>query len=150
MRSGYRSSYPRKWRSCARRVDLTVDLEIEAYQTIIPGQTRECDVANHTKKRMAELGVGDSWSPDQNPNVNSGFPRGHSGPTEKVIVPGDFIQTDFGIKVFGVWCTDYQRFAYVLAPGQTEPPPEDLKKVGECRTRQSSGARGDETGDPWL
>jgi Xaa-Pro aminopeptidase len=45
-----------------------------------------------------------------------------------VIEPGDFIQTDFGIKVFDVWCTDYQRFAYVLAPGQTEPPPEDLKK----------------------
>lgn len=107
---------------------LTVDLEIEAYQTVMPGQTRECDVANHIKKRMAELGVGDSWSPDQNPNVNSGFPRGHSGPTQKVIEAGDFIQTDFGIKVFGVWCTDYQRFAYVLGSGQTEPPPEDMKK----------------------
>ncbi|MGD9375540.1 MAG: M24 family metallopeptidase [Anaerolineae bacterium] len=111
-----------------RAGELTVALEIEAYGTIIPGQTRDRDVGNYIKKRMAELGVGDSWSPEQNPNVNSGFPRGHSGPTEKVIEPGDFIQTDFGIKVFDVWCTDYQRFAYVLAPGQTEPPPEDLKK----------------------
>lgn len=27
-----------------------------------------------------------------------------------------------------LWCTDYQRFAYVLAPGQTEAPPEALEK----------------------
>jgi Xaa-Pro aminopeptidase len=106
---------------------LTVELELDAYSTIIPGKTRDCDVANHIKARMVELGVGDSWSPDTNPNVNSGFPRGHSGPNEKVIMPGDFIQTDFGIKVFDVWCTDYQRFAYVLAPGQTEPPAEALR-----------------------
>jgi len=85
-------------------------------------------VARYIKGRMAELGVEDAWAADQNPNVNSGFPRGHAGPTDKVIQPGDFIQTDFGIKVFGVWCTDYQRFAYVLAPRQTEAPPEALHK----------------------
>jgi Xaa-Pro aminopeptidase len=45
-----------------------------------------------------------------------------------VIQPGDFIQTDFGIKVHGVWCTDIQRFAYVLAPGETTPPPEALER----------------------
>jgi Xaa-Pro aminopeptidase len=77
---------------------------------------------------MAELGVEDAWAPEQNPNVNSGIPRGHSGPSAKVIQPGDFIQTDFGIKVHGIWCTDYQRFAYVLAPGETEPPSEALQK----------------------
>jgi len=112
---------------------LTVQLEVEAYQGAIPGQTRECDMSDYIRKRMAELGVGDSWAPDQNPIVNSGFPRGHSGATEKKIEPGDFITIDFGIKVFGVWCTDYQRFAYVLAPGQTEPPPEDLKKWENAR-----------------
>ena len=106
---------------------LTVQLEIEAYNTVVPGKTRDCDVAAFLKQRMAELGVDDGWSPEHNPNVNSGIPRGHSGPNEKVIRPGDFIQTDFGIKVYGVWCTDYQRFAYVLAPGQTEPPPEALQ-----------------------
>ncbi len=108
--------------------ELTVQLQQEAYAQVIPGVTRDCDVARYIKDRMAELGVEDGWSPDQNPNVNSGFPRGHAGPTDKVILPGDFIQTDFGIKVFGVWCTDYQRFAYVLEPGQTEAPPEALYK----------------------
>ena len=27
-----------------------------------------------------------------------------------------------------MWCTDIQRFAYVLAPGETQPPPEALEK----------------------
>jgi Xaa-Pro aminopeptidase len=107
---------------------LTVQLQIEAYRTVVPGKTRDSDVARYIKGRMAELGVEDSWSPDQNPNVNSGIPRGHSSATDKVIQPGDFIQTDFGIKVYGIWCTDYQRFAYVLAPGETEPPAEALQK----------------------
>ena len=44
--------------------------------------------------------------------------------TEKIIQPGDVIQTDFGIKAYDIWCTDIQRFAYVLKPGETEPPPE--------------------------
>jgi Xaa-Pro aminopeptidase len=111
-----------------RAGQLTIELEIEAYKTIVPGQTRDCDVARHIKQRMAELGVGDSWSAATNPNVNSGIAKGHAGPDDKVIGPGDFIQTDFGIKVYDVWCTDYQRFAYVLAPGETVPPPEAMHK----------------------
>jgi len=111
-----------------RAGELTVQLQQEAYAQVIPGVTRDSDVAKFIKRRMVELGVHDAWAPAQNPNVNSGYPRGHSGATDKVIEPGDFIQTDFGIKVYGVWCTDYQRFAYVLAPGETKPPAEALAK----------------------
>lgn len=107
---------------------LTEQLEKEAYATIVPGTTRDSDVARFLKKRMKELGVEDAWAPDQNPNVNSGPDRGHSHATDRIIRPGDFIQTDFGIKVHGIWCTDIQRFAYVLAPGETEPPKEALDK----------------------
>ncbi|NMO17712.1 aminopeptidase P family protein [Pyxidicoccus fallax] len=107
---------------------LTSQLEVEAYRAVVPGKTRDVDVANFLKRRMAELGVGDAWAPDQNPNVQSGPTRGHSHATERVIQPGDFIQTDFGIRVGGMWVTDIQRFAYVLAPGQTQPPKEALEK----------------------
>jgi Xaa-Pro aminopeptidase len=107
---------------------LTAQLEVEAYRTVVPGKTRDVDVARFLKKRMAELGVGDAWAPDQNPNVNSGPTRGHSHATERVIQPGDFIQTDFGIRVEGMWVTDIQRFAYVLAPGEKHPPKEALEK----------------------
>ncbi|MFY0567732.1 M24 family metallopeptidase [Archangium lansingense] len=111
-----------------RAAALTASLQEEAYRTVVPGKTRDSDVARFLKKRIAELGVEDGWQPDQNPNVNSGPDRGHSHATERVIQPGDFIQTDFGIKVEGMWSTDIQRFAYVLAPGQTQPPPEALEK----------------------
>ena len=107
---------------------LTEQLEREAYATVVPGTTRDSDVARFLKERMKELGVEDAWAPAQNPNVNSGPDRGHSHATDRVIRPGDFIQTDFGIKVHGVWCTDIQRFAYVLAPGETAPPQGALEK----------------------
>jgi Xaa-Pro dipeptidase len=107
---------------------LTAKLEEEAYRQVVPGKTRDSDVARFLKRRMAELGVQDAWQPDQNPNVNSGPDRGHSHATDRVIQPGDFIQTDFGVMVHGRWVTDIQRFAYVLAPGETRPPPEALAR----------------------
>jgi hypothetical protein len=106
-----------------RAAALTVRLEEEAYATIVPGVTRDRDLAAFLKRRMRELGVEDGWSPAQNPSVNSGPDRGHSHASDRVIQPGDVIQTDFGIKVHGVWVTDIQRFAYVLRPGESAPPP---------------------------
>lgn len=107
-----------------RAAALTVQLEEEAYATIVPGKTRDSDLAVFLKRRMRELGVEDGWAPAQNPSVNSGPDRGHSNASDRVIQAGDVIQTDFGIKVWGVWCTDIQRFAYVLRPGETAPPAE--------------------------
>ena len=115
---------PREIDIMRRAAELTAQLELEAYEQVVPGVTTDRDVALFLKKRMAELGVVDGWAPDQNPNVNSGPDRGHSHATDKVIQPGDVIQTDFGIGVYGMWVTDIQRFAYVLHPGETEAPPE--------------------------
>ena len=116
-----------------RAAALTEQLEREAYATVVPGKTRDSDVARFLKRRMAELGVEDAWHPAQNPSVQSGLDRGHSNATDRVIRPGDFIQTDFGIKVGGMWVTDIQRFAYVLAPGETQAPPEALRRWENAR-----------------
>jgi Xaa-Pro aminopeptidase len=115
---------PREVDIMARAAALTEQLEIEAYEQVIPGTTTDADVGRFLKRRMAELGVEDGWAPEQNPNVNSGPDRGHSHATDKVIQPGDIIQTDFGIRVHDLWVTDIQRFAYVLQPGETEAPPD--------------------------
>jgi Xaa-Pro aminopeptidase len=115
---------PREVEIMRRAAALTEQLELEAYERVVPGETTDADVARFLKRRMAELGVTDAWAPSQNPNVNSGPDRGHSHATDKVIQPGDVIQTDFGIRVHGIWVTDIQRFAYVLGPGETEAPPE--------------------------
>jgi Xaa-Pro aminopeptidase len=101
---------------------LTAKWQEEAYAQVIPGKTTDADVARFLKRKMEEYGVKDGWSPDQNPSVNSGVDRGHSHATDKVIMPGDVIQTDFGIRVFDMWVSDIQRFAYVLREGETTAP----------------------------
>jgi len=106
---------------------MASDFQEEAYAMVIPGKTTDADVAKLLKAKMKEFGVTDAWHPDQNPNVNSGPDRGHSHATDKVIMPGDVIQTDFGVKLYGIWVSDIQRFAYVLKEGETEAPAEILK-----------------------
>jgi Xaa-Pro dipeptidase len=122
-----------------RAAALTSRLELEAYATVVPGETRDSDIARFLKRRMRELGVEDGWSPAQNPSVNSGPDRGHSHASDRVIDHGDIIQIDFGIKVFGVWGTDIQRFAYVLRPGETSPPP-DVQRKWEAAVRGNRAA----------
>ena len=116
-----------------RAAALTSQLEHEAYAIVQPGVTRDSDLAVFLKRRMRELGVTDGWSPAQNPSVNSGPDRGHSHASDRVIQHGDVIQIDFGIKVWGVWGTDIQRFAYVLRPGEAAPPAEVQRRWDAAR-----------------
>ena len=105
-----------------KAAELTAAWQLEAYATIIPGVTTDAEVAAFLDAKMEAYGVGEAWSPSQNPNVNSGPDRGHSHATDKVIMPGDIIQTDFGIKLYDRWVSDIQRFAYVLGPDQNQAP----------------------------
>ena len=107
-----------------KAAEITSKWQYEAYEQVIPNETTDKDIAEFLKAKMRELGVTDAWSPDQNPAVNSGPDRGHAHPTDRVIRPGSIIQIDFGIRVYDMWVTDIQRFAYVLHPGETEPPAE--------------------------
>lgn len=113
-----------------KAAQLTADWQVEAYNQVIPGVSTDADIARFLKKKMTEYGVTDAWAPDQNPNVNSGEDRGHSHATDKVIMPGDVIQIDFGIKVHNRWVTDIQRFAYVLKESETTAP-DDIKSYWE-------------------
>ncbi len=113
---------------------LTAAWQEEAYSTIVPGKTTDADIARFLKEKMKDHGVTDAWHPDQNPNVNSGVDRGHSHATDKVIQHGDVIQTDFGIKVYDIWVTDIQRFAYVLKEGESSAP-DDIQQYWESAKR---------------
>lgn len=113
-----------------KAAELTAQWEVEAYQQIEPNVSTDREIADFLKQKMAEYGVKDAWAPDQNPLVNSGPDRGHAHPTDRIIRPGDVIQIDFGIKIHDMWVTDIQRFAYVLHPGETEPP-ADIQRYWE-------------------
>jgi Xaa-Pro aminopeptidase len=107
-----------------KAAQLTADWQIEAYKEVIPGKSTDADIARFLKQKMKEYGVKDGWAADQNPNVNSGADRGHSHATDKIIMPGDVIQIDFGIKLYDRWVSDIQRFAYVLKYGEIDAPEE--------------------------
>jgi len=113
-----------------KAAEITARWQEEVYAKVIPNQTTDKDVAALLKAKMREIGVTDAWAPDQNPAVNSGPDRGHAHPTDRIIRPGDVIQIDFGIRVYDMWVTDIQRFAYVLHPGETEPP-ADIQRYWE-------------------
>ncbi|WP_114985642.1 M24 family metallopeptidase [Cyclonatronum proteinivorum] len=106
----------------AEAAAVTAQWQHEAYAQVVPGVSTDRDIADFLKAKMREAGVTDAWAPDQNPLVNSGPDRGHAHATDRVIQHGDVIQIDFGIRVYDRWVTDIQRFAYVLQPGETEPP----------------------------
>ncbi len=111
--------------------ELASRWQYEVYDRIIPGRTTDADVARWLKQKMRSHGVGDAWAPAQNPNVNSGPDRGHSHATDKVIMPGDVIQIDFGVRLHDRWVSDIQRFAYVLKPGQAKAP-EHIQRAWEA------------------
>ena len=122
-----------------KAAQLTADWQVEAYKQVIPGKSTDADIARFLKKKMAEYGVKDGWAPSQNPNVNSGPDRGHSHATDKVIMPGDVIQIDFGIKLYDRWVSDIQRFAYVLKEGETKAP-KDIQYYWESGKAGSRAA----------
>jgi Xaa-Pro aminopeptidase len=57
------------------------------------------------------------------PIINHGdkSPVGHVGPSDAKLEPGDIFHIDFGHRVDG-FCSDIQRLAYFLKPGEKEPP----------------------------
>lgn len=95
-------------------------------RVITPGVTRTSDVQWWYRERIRELGL-DTWF---HPSVSveraqaevrrmatlSAEPGG-----DPVIMPGDLLHVDFGIKYLGL-TTDTQNHAYVLRPGETDAP----------------------------
>lgn len=103
-----------------RAAALTELLEYEALDAIVPGKTTNGDIAEAMRRRVAELGFRNAWL--DNPGVQSGLDRGRGSDPTRVVRPGDVVDIDFGIEVYDTWCTDLQRFAYVLGPDEEQAP----------------------------
>lgn len=90
-------------------------------EVITPGQTRLMDVWGW---------ITDEWKsqlldPNFPPSLTiyrRGVPGGIPDSENPVILPGDVVHVDFGVRLMGL-VTDQQHVAYVLQPGETAPPP---------------------------
>ena len=83
---------------------------------IKPGKTSELDLKNVIEEKVEGAGHKVSFC-----MIMVGPDRGHSFPTERVIQRGDLLRIDFGIIVDD-YHSDIQRSAYILKPGEKEPP----------------------------
>ncbi|MFQ5662504.1 MAG: M24 family metallopeptidase [Terriglobia bacterium] len=96
-------------------------------KVIAPGRTTERDLANYLRRRAAEFGATVPFV-----SVVVGPVRGHGGPSDRLIQPGELVRIDFGITHRG-YSTDLQRTAYVLRSGESQPPAEIERMWTTCR-----------------
>lgn len=104
-------------------VAATDDIYRRTFAWVRPGVTEQ-EVGAFMHRLLAEWGGDTAWSRDGCPIVNAGPDSavGHSAPTDRPLLPGQILHLDFGVRLDG-YCSDIQRVAYVLAPGETAAPP---------------------------
>ncbi len=105
-------------------IATTAEIYSETFAFLRIGMT-ELEVADFVHGLVNQRGLGTAWEIVQCPMVNAGpeSPVGHSGPTELTIQPGQLVHFDFGVRQDD-YCSDIQRLAYVLRPGEMQAPPE--------------------------
>lgn len=111
-----------------RLVQLTSDIVQKLFSdaTITPGKTTIGDVRRALFDEVGRQGFGLWFQPDlrlQRAGVPNPMSRGFLAVAleDQVIQRGDLLHVDFGIVGLGL-STDFQRMAYVLREGETEPP----------------------------
>lgn len=95
-------------------------------KVIQPGVTTTDDVVWWYRDRIRELGFTAWFHPSvsiqrQDPESFDHLRSFSNRPDDQVIIHGDFLHVDFGITYLRL-NTDTQQHAYVLKPGETEPP----------------------------
>jgi len=111
-----------------QRIANAIIAEGLSEKVITPGVTGTDDVVWWYRERIRELGL-ETWfhpsvqvqrADDGAQDEKTMFGSGSLKP-EYVILPGDLIHVDFGIRYLGL-TTDTQNHAYVLRPGETDAP----------------------------
>lgn len=143
----------RKTAAEVERIKAAVETTLQIYQrtfdTIQIGMT-EREIAAFMQSQVDELGLETAWERSGCPIVNAGpdSPVGHVEPTGLRVTPGQLLHFDFGVRQ-NEYCSDIQRMAYVLGPGESQPP-EPVRRafdtvvraIGEVVTAMRPGAIG--------
>jgi Xaa-Pro aminopeptidase len=103
-------------------VETTRKIYDRTFEYARPGLS-ERQIADFMHLQMTEFGVGPAWDYADCPIVNTGpdSPVGHVEPTDTIIERGHLLHIDFGVKQ-NSYCSDIQRMAYFLAPGERKAP----------------------------
>ena len=88
----------------------------------------ESEISDFMHRRLDDRNLDPAWSYDGCPIVNTGpdSPVGHAAPGTTTIQRGHILHIDFGVRQAD-YCSDLQRVAYFLKPGEREAPDEVLR-----------------------
>ncbi|MGH2545030.1 MAG: M24 family metallopeptidase, partial [Ardenticatenaceae bacterium] len=105
-------------------IETTLGIYRRTFDWVQEGMT-ERQVSDFMHRELAERGLEAAWDYDGCPIVNTGpgSTVGHAAPGDLKIERGHILHLDFGVRQNG-FCSDIQRVAYFLAPGESEPPEE--------------------------
>lgn len=103
-------------------VETTARIFEKVFAFAHPGMS-EIQISDFMHQQMQKFNVTEAWDYHNCPTVNAGPASsiGHIGPTDLKIEPGQILHIDFGVKQ-NDFCSDIQRVAYFLAPGEKAPP----------------------------
>lgn len=105
-------------------IETTRQIYVETFAWVQPGMS-ERQISDFMHAHLAERSLDPGWDLEHCPIVDAG-PKsavGHAGPTQGAIQRGQLLHLDFGVKQ-DEYCSDIQRTAYFLAPGESQAPSE--------------------------
>jgi Xaa-Pro aminopeptidase len=105
-------------------IDTTIKIFDRTFDFAKPGMS-EREISGFMQQQVSEAGVGPAWDIQNCPSVNAGpeSPVGHIGPGEIKLEQGQLLHIDFGVQQ-QEYCSDIQRVAYYLKPGENQAPDE--------------------------
>ncbi len=111
----------------AAALSRSIIADMFSSKVVTVGHTTAEDLRWYYWQRVADLGLGVSFSPFVSIRGRSPKNVAKWGKEDKVIRPGDLLHCDVGIKYMR-WNSDHQEVAYVLCRGETDAP-EGFKKL---------------------
>lgn len=103
-------------------VQLTEDIFTQTFDYAKTGMSEE-DISDFMHRKLVAYNVETAWEHENCPIVNTGpeSHAGHVGPSQLTLQQGHILHIDFGV-LKDEYCSDIQRVAYFLRPGESTAP----------------------------